>query len=207
MSCWIVAARRMSRCGQTWRISARPSPLEPAGWKRKDLKFLFPMGRSFRATQPESGVGLQGVASMLEVTVDKFKFKVPEALLFSDAGIWVALEGSRVRLGLSDFAQQVNGDIAFANVEPGGTVLQTGDEFGSIETVKVNVGLPSPVAGRIVEVNALLQDSPEVINQDPYGKGWMVVLELNDWQSMQALLDAPHYLELVKRQAEAELKK
>jgi glycine cleavage system H protein len=144
---------------------------------------------------------------MLEVTVDKFKFKVPEALLFSDAGIWVALEGSRVRLGLSDFAQQVNGDIAFANVEPGGTLLQAGDEFGSIETVKVNVGLPSPVAGRIVEVNALLQDSPEVINQDPYGKGWMVVLELNDWQSRQALLDAPQYLELVKRQAEAELKK
>ena len=144
---------------------------------------------------------------MLEVTVDKFKFRIPETLLYSHAGIWVAIEDSRARLGLSDFAQQVNGDIAFANVEPGGTVLQAGDEFGSIETVKANVGLPSPVAGRIVEVNALLQDSPEVINQDPYGKGWMVVLELNDWQSMQALLDAPHYLELVKRQAGAELRK
>jgi glycine cleavage system H protein len=145
---------------------------------------------------------------MLEVTVDKFKFKVPEALLFSDAGIWVAVEGARARLGLSDFAQQVNGDIAFANVEPAGSVLQAGDEFGSIETVKVNVGLTSPVAGRIVEVNALLQDSPEVINQDPYGKGWMVVLESNDWEAnRQDLLDAPHYFELVKRQAEAELKK
>lgn len=145
---------------------------------------------------------------MLQVTVDKFKFNVPEALLFSDAGIWVAVEGGRARLGLSDFAQQVNGDIAFANVEAAGSVLQAGDELGSIETVKVNVGLPSPVAGRIVEVNALLQDSPEVINQDPYGKGWMVVLELNDWETnKQDLLDAPHYLELVKQQAEAELKK
>ncbi len=145
---------------------------------------------------------------MLEVTVDKFKFRVPETLLYSDAGIWVAVEGSRARLGLSDFAQQVNGDIAFANVEPPGAVLQAGDEFGSIETVKVNVGLPSPAAGKIVEANPLLQDSPEVINQDPYGKGWMLVLELSDWEmNKQGLMDAPHYLELVKQQAEAELKK
>jgi glycine cleavage system H protein len=84
---------------------------------------------------------------MLEIRVDKFIFRVPETLVFSDAGIWVAVEGSRARLGLSDFAQQVNGDIAFANVEPAGTELKVGDEFGSIETVKVNVGLPSPVRG------------------------------------------------------------
>ena len=145
---------------------------------------------------------------MLEVAVDKFIFRVPETLLFSDAGIWVAADGSHARLGLSDFAQQVNGDIAFANVEPAGTSLQAGDEFGSIETVKVNVGLPSPVTGRILEVNPLLQDAPEAINQDPYGKGWMVVLELLDWEKDRAgLLDGPHYLLRVKEQAEAELKK
>ncbi len=145
---------------------------------------------------------------MLEVTVDKFKFRVPETLLFSDAGIWVAVEGARARLGLSDFAQQVNGDIAFANVYPAGTAVNIGDEFGSIETVKVNVGLPTPVPGKIAEVNPLLEDSPEVINQDPYGKGWMVVLELSDGEfNRQGLLDPQDYLELVKRQAEAELKK
>lgn len=145
---------------------------------------------------------------MLEVTVDKFTFRVPEQLLFSDLGIWIEPDGPRARMGLSDFAQQVNGDIAFANVEPAGAVLRSGDEFGSIETVKVNVGLPSPVSGKIVETNPLLQDTPEVINQDPYGKGWMVVMELSDWEmNRRALLDAPHYLELVKHQAEAELKK
>ncbi len=145
---------------------------------------------------------------MLEVTVDKFIFRIPEALLFSDAGIWVAVEGSRTRLGLSDFAQQVNGDIAFANVQPAGTEIQAGDEFGSIETVKVNVGLPSPVKGKIIEVNPILQDAPEAINQDPYGKGWMVVIELLDWEKDRvALLDAPRYLVRVKEQAEAELKK
>jgi len=145
---------------------------------------------------------------MLEVTVDKFIFRIPETLLFSDAGIWLAVEGSRARLGLSDFAQQVNGDIAFANVEPAGTDLQVGGEFGSIETVKVNVGLPSPVKGRIQEVNPLLQDAPEAINQDPYGRGWMVVMELQDWEKDKAgLLDAPHYGERVKQLADAELKK
>ncbi len=145
---------------------------------------------------------------MLEVTVDKFIFRIPETLLFSDAGIWVALEGSRARLGLSDFAQQVNGDIAFANVEPAGTELEPGDEFGNIETVKVNAGLPSPVRGKVVEVNSLLQDAPEAINQDPYGKGWMVVMELLDWEKDKtALLPASRYIARVKEQAEAELRK
>ncbi len=145
---------------------------------------------------------------MLEVTVDKFIFRIPEALLFSDAGIWVAVEGSRARLGLSDFAQQVNGDIAFANVQPAGTEIRAGDEFGNIETVKVNVGLPSPVKGKVIEVNPMLQDAPEAINQDPYGEGWLVVIELLDWEKDKvALLDAPRYLVRVKEQAEAELKK
>ena len=145
---------------------------------------------------------------MLEITVDKFIFRIPESLLFSDAGIWVAVEGSRARLGLSDFAQQINGDIAFANIEPAGTELNVGSEFGSIETVKVNVGLPSPVRGKIVEVNRLLEDTPEAINQDPYGKGWMVAVELLDWEADKpGLLDAQRYLVHVKEQAEAELKK
>jgi glycine cleavage system H protein len=145
---------------------------------------------------------------MLEITVDKFTFRIPETLLYSDAGIWVAVEGSRARLGLSDFAQQVNGDIAFANVEPAGTEIEAGEEFGAIETVKVNVGLPSPVSGRVIEVNPLLQDAPEAINQDPYGSGWMIVMELREWEIEKAsLLDAPRYLDLVKAQAEAELNK
>jgi glycine cleavage system H protein len=145
---------------------------------------------------------------MLEVTIDKFRFRVPETLLYSDAGIWVALEGSRARLGLSDFVQQVNGDIAFANMEDVGAVLEVADEFGSIETVKVDVGLATPVAGRIAEINPLLEGSPEVINQDPYGRGWMVILDLGTRElNREGLLESLEYLELIKRQAEAELKK
>jgi glycine cleavage system H protein len=146
--------------------------------------------------------------NMLEATIDKFIFRVPETLHFSDAGIWVAVEESLARLGFSDFAQQVNGDIAFANVVASGTELEVGDEFGSIETVKVNVSLVSPVKGRIVEVNPLLHDAPEAINQDPYGRGWMVMMDLRDWEKDKAgLLDASRYLEHVKELAEGELKK
>ena len=145
---------------------------------------------------------------MLEVTVDKFIFRVPEELFFSEEGIWLALEGKRARIGLSDFAQQVNGDIAFANVIPAGSKVNPGDEIGSIDTVKVNLSLPSPVKGQVLETNPLLQDSPEMINQDPYGKGWMAVVELLDWDKDKLLLlDAPRYLSRVKEQAEAELKK
>ena len=145
---------------------------------------------------------------MLELTVDKFTFRVPKDLYFNDAGAWVRLEGSAARLGLSDFAQQRSGDMAFAEVKPTETVLKPGDEFASVETIKVNVILPSPVTGAIAEVNRALEDAPELINQDPYGKGWLVVVELTDWDSDKTkLLDADAYYALIKVQAEEEVKK
>ena len=145
---------------------------------------------------------------MLELTVDKFTFRVPKDLYFNDVGVWVKPEGSAVRLGLSDFAQQRSGDMAFAEVKPTETVLKPGDEFASVETVKVNISLPSPVTGTIVEVNAELQDAPELINQDPYGKGWLVVVELTDWvNDTSRLLNAEAYYALIKRQSEEETKR
>jgi glycine cleavage system H protein len=145
---------------------------------------------------------------MLELTVDKFTFRVPKGLYFNDAGAWVRLEGSVARLGLSDFSQQRSGDMAFAEVKPTETVLKPGDEFASVETIKVNVILPSPVTGAIAEINAALEDAPELINQDPYGKGWLAVVELTDWEADKSkLLDADAYYALIKVQAEEEVKK
>lgn len=143
---------------------------------------------------------------MLELTIDKFTFRVPGDFYFNEAGVWVKPEDNAARLGLSDFAQQRSGDIAFAEVQPVGTALQPGDEVASIETIKVNVILPSPVTGTIVEVNADLEDEPERINADPYGQGWFAVVELADWEADKAnLLDAKAYYALVKEQAEEEL--
>ena len=145
---------------------------------------------------------------MLELSVDKFTFRVPEGLCFNDTGVWVKWEGNTARLGLSDFAQQRSGDMAFVEVKPIGTLLEPGDEFASIETIKVNISLPSPVTGKIVQVNPALQDAPELINQTPYDKGWLAVVELTNRENDKAkLLDAEAYYAAIKRQAEDEVKK
>jgi len=145
---------------------------------------------------------------MLELTIDKFTFRVPKDLYFGEAGVWIRLEGGLARLGLADYVQQRSGDMAFAEVKPVGTSLQPGDEFASIETIKVNVILPSPVTGEIVDTNLALEEAPELINQDPYGKGWLAVVKLMNWEAERTkLLDADAYYALIKEQAEGEVRK
>lgn len=144
----------------------------------------------------------------LETTVDKFTFKVATDRFYSAEGVWAKAEGERVRLGLSDFVQQRNGDVAFADVKPAGTVLAAGDELAVIETIKVNITFTAPVNGKIVEVNPAMADAPEAINQDPYGAGWLTALEVADWENEQAkLLDPQAYFTTMKGQAEEEVKK
>jgi glycine cleavage system H protein len=144
----------------------------------------------------------------LETTVDKFTFKVATDRYYSSEGIWALAEGNRIRIGMTDFVQQRSGDIAFAEVKPEGTALGTGDEVAIIETIKVNVSLTSPVSGTVVEVNPAMELSPEVINQDPYGEGWLVVIEASEWpKDRDSLLDPQAYFDLMKGQAEEEAKK
>ncbi len=144
----------------------------------------------------------------LAVTVDKFTFKVATDRWYTREGVWAQPEADRVRIGLSDFLQQRSGDIAFAEVKPVGTMLAAGDEVASIETIKVNVALSSPVAGKVIEVNPAMDTAPEAINQDPYGTGWLAVIEPADWETDRSrLLDAAAYFEVVQREAEEEMKK
>ncbi len=146
------------------------------------------------------------VNTILELAVDKFMFRFPADLHYSEAGIWVGFEGSRARIGLSDFTQQRNGDVAFAEPKEEGTRVRLGDEVAVVETIKVNLSIPSPVAGKVVEVNGELLTAPELVNQDPYGKGWLVVLEVEDGEAARgALKTAAGYLALAKVQAEAEV--
>ena len=100
----------------------------------------------------------------VKLTVDKFIFSFPEDLRYSDAGLWIRQEEDLLRIGLSDFAQQRNGDIAFANLPAAGSVLEPGDEIAAIETVKVNISLPSPIRGTVAEINPALETSPELIS-------------------------------------------
>jgi len=144
---------------------------------------------------------------VIQVTVDKFIFTFPAGLRYSESGLWAKLADGLVRMGLSDFAQQRNGDIAFANLPEMGSIVNSGEEVASIETVKVNLSLPSPLKGRVAEINSLLAESPELINRDPYGDGWIVALQVEEaGQEVGRLLDAASYAQMVKLQAETDLK-
>ncbi len=145
------------------------------------------------------------INKILELAVDKFLFRFPADLFYSEAGIWVRSEGRRARIGLSDFTQQRNGDVAFAEAKEEGTLIRAGDEVAVVETIKVNLSIPSPVEGKVVEINDDLLTAPELVNQDPYGKGWLAVLEVEESAAARgALKSAADYLAIAKAQAEAE---
>ncbi len=144
----------------------------------------------------------------LETTVDKFTFKVATDRFYTAEGVWAKEENGHVRIGLSDFVQQRSGDVAFAEVKPSGTGLAAGEEMAVIETIKVNITYTSPVNGKIVEVNPGTSETPETINQDPYGAGWLAVMEVNNWEAERTrLLDPQAYFKVMKGQAEEETKK
>lgn len=146
------------------------------------------------------------MTEFLEMTIDKFVFKVATDRLYSAEGVWILEEGGRLRLGMTDYQQQRNGDVAFVHGKPAGTSLAAGDEFVEIETIKTTISFHAPVAGRIVEGNPVLDAAPETINDSPYGKGWLVVLEPADGSAdRKALLDAEAYLAAMRSQAEEEL--
>lgn len=141
----------------------------------------------------------------LETVVDKFIFRVAADRLYNGEGVWAQAEGNIVRIGLSDFLQQRSGDVAFAEVKPAGTRLAHDDDVAVIETIKVDISLGSPINGIVGEVNPALENTPEVINQDPYGDGWLALVEAADWEADRArLLDPQAYFEKIKKQAEEE---
>jgi glycine cleavage system H protein len=144
----------------------------------------------------------------MEFTLDKFTFKVAIDRFYNKEGVWAKEEGGRVRIGLSDFVQQHSGDVAFAEIKPTGMDITVADEIAVVETIKVNISYPSPVNGKIVEVNPAMIDAPEAINSDPYGAGWLAVLDVSDWETQRLqLLDPQAYFIVMKRQAEEEVKK
>jgi glycine cleavage system H protein len=145
------------------------------------------------------------MTDFLEVGVGKFIFRTAIDRLYTEEGLWIKSEGENVRIGLSDFAQQRGGDIAFVNVMPVGSNLTTGSEITTLETIKVNTEFGSPVNGVIIEVNPQLQTAPEVINQDPYGAGWLAVVKVENREGdLPHLLTPERYHEVVKRIAEQE---
>ena len=148
------------------------------------------------------------MTEFLETRVDKFIFLVATDRYYNGEGVWAKEENGRVRIGLSDFVQQRSGDVAFAEIKPVGTSLVFGDEVAVIETIKVNITFSSPVTGKIVEVNPAMAEAPEAINQDPFGDGWLAVIESVDWAANRTrLLDSQAYFSQMKTEAAEEAKK
>ena len=147
------------------------------------------------------------MTEFLETSVDKFTFRVATDRFYNAEGVWAKAEGDQVRIGLSDFLQQRSGDVAFAEVKSQGTKLSFGEEFANIETIKVDIALPSPVTGKVVEVNPVMEEAPEAINQDPYEAGWLAVIQASDWEAERSkLLDPEAYFAHMKLEAEEEIK-
>jgi glycine cleavage system H protein len=140
-----------------------------------------------------------------EVTYDKFIFRLDKGLLYSRDDTWVKVEGDIATVGINDFLQRRSGDVTFAEPSPRGTQLARGDDLGSIETIKVTLLIPSPVAGEVMEANKALDRQPELINEDPYGAGWLVKVRLSDWEAdRRELLDAEAFLPVFKQAIEVE---
>lgn len=141
----------------------------------------------------------------LEYTLDKFTFKVATDRYYSRDGVWVRSDGERVTVGVSDFFQQHNGDVAFAEVVGVGTAVSAGEPFASIETIKVDIELSCPVSGTIAEVNEKMELEAEIINQSPYDEGWLAIIDTADWTADQANLLTPEaYFAVMKLQAQEE---
>jgi len=151
------------------------------------------------------------MAEFLEATYDKFVFKVKTDYLYNREDFWADVQGNEATVGVSDFLQKSKGDVAILETVEPGTEVHQGQEIGKIETIKATFGIISPVSGKVVEVNSELENSAYLINEDPYGAGWLYKIELTSpQQDQQGLLQANAYFELMKEkltQIAAEMKK
>jgi glycine cleavage system H protein len=138
------------------------------------------------------------MAEFLETTFDKFIFTVKVGYLYTADDYWVDIHGTLATVGVTDYLQKSNGDVAFVEPAAVGKSVKKGEELGEIETIKVTLNLISPVTGRVSEVNQGLEAHPELINSDPYGAGWICRIELTDPEGAKdGFLKAEAYMELM----------
>lgn len=122
---------------------------------------------------------------------------VPSNLRYTKDHEWIALEDNVATIGITDFAQGELGDIVYVDIATKGKALSAEEVFGSVEAVKTVSDLFLPVAGTIIEVNPALESSPELVNSDPYGSGWMIKMTVDNISDVEALMSAENYTSLV----------
>lgn len=123
--------------------------------------------------------------------------QIPENLRYTKDHEWIRAEGSEAFVGITDYAQKELGDIVFIEIETVGEQLKKEQVFGTIEAVKTVSDMFMPVSGTVLEVNPKLETSPELVNKDPFGEGWMIKISMTDASELNQLLDAEGYKKLI----------
>lgn len=126
----------------------------------------------------------------------------PEDLKFSKEHEWVRVSGNIATIGVSDYAQDQLGEVVFVELPDEGEEFEKDDAFGVIESVKSVNDIYAPLSGRIIEVNDPVVDSPEIVNEDPYGEGWLVKIEISDPKELSELMSAKDYEAYIKEESE-----
>ena len=124
----------------------------------------------------------------------------PEDLKYHREHTWARIEGNRAKVGITDYAQDSLGEVVYIELPETGTEVSAGEDLGEIESTKATSSIISPVAGRVIEVNEDLNDSPEIVNEDPYGRGWIAVIELDGDSGEGGLLDRKSYDKFVEEE-------
>ena len=122
---------------------------------------------------------------------------VPAHLLYSSDHEWIAVDGTRARIGITDYAQDALGDVVYVQAPAVGASVQAGDSFSEVESTKSVSDIYAPVSGTVVAVNTDLDSKPETLNSDPYGAGWICEIEMSNPADVEALLDAVGYQALI----------
>jgi glycine cleavage system H protein len=195
---------RETLAGMGIRPGKRPVP------NRKNLEALISVLASAEKVQEQEAASARGFEEPVELNefmAGKFIFKVPKTgYFFNENDCWARVEGRRARLGVSDYVQQSASDMVFFEPPDIGKEISIFEEAGSLESTKTALDIISPASGRVVGINRALVEAPELINQDPYVKGWAVEIELSDFENEQGLLlDCEAYLAYLKDKVEREL--
>ena len=123
--------------------------------------------------------------------------KVPENLRYTKDHEWILVEGKTGTIGITDYAQGELGDVVFVDIDPNLKEVEKGQSFGTIEAVKTVSDLFAPCNGKVLEINSALGNSPEIVNSDPYGAGWMVKIEIQNLDELKDLLDSKSYSQML----------
>ncbi len=145
------------------------------------------------------------MSEYLTTTYDKFELRVRKGFYYTKDDLWVSVENGKAKVGVSDYLQKTSGDVAFIEVAKPGSTVEKGKEFATIESAKTTVALLSPLSGTLEEANSKLTGSPELVNSDPYGEGWLVIIApRNIEHDRTSLLSANEYFKLMLEKLQSE---